>query len=1295
MLRPDDDPTGREAPEDPPAPDREDTMALVFDFTQELLEDQERGAVRPLSEYLRRYPGADAEIAAEFLELTGEGRDVGAEVEEGAEDEDDGERRMGKYRLLRRLGAGGQGEVWLARDDALQRQVALKLLSALFITDDKLGRFRREAESIARLEHPGLAQVHDADMGASPPFIAMRFVDGVDLRASLAARREVLEGNGRIDTILPWVPARRQELIPVLRFFERAARALHAAHEAGVLHRDVKPGNIMVTPDGRPVLLDFGLARDGAEREGDVALTREGDVFGTLAYMAPEQLRGHAVGPGADVFGLGATMFEALTGELPVAGSNPAELAAAIASGQRRDPRDLNPALTRDVAVVLETALEPSVERRYRAALELAEDLRRIAEYEPIQARPPGLLLRFQRWCRRETRLALAIVGTLLALVAGLVAALILLHDIRTLYGENVAQQWIAEIPSVQEKTPAGALALGLYAVELEDGWRSRSALVSPLLDLTLGRQHRLSSPRPGELAFLDPTTFVLAGPGGEVSLRSAEFGPMEGQPPPPLVDVGSPARCVAVDPRTGSAVVGTLDGRVVVLDAGTLETRFELTLGKSNVTDVACRDGVAVVATFAEGVRAIDLARGDVVGSWTSDLAAKGVNVVRFAGGEGAPRVCATSRAFHGRAGAMDGVVVLAVPSLEELAVLGAGAAVRDMDVALAVPRAAAVNLRGEVRLFDLEALVELAPEGLGSGAPLFTLNRGKGASIAVAPDGGRLAVGADVEDVRRQEAARAGAYGADWSVDPEPEWAVVLVDVAGSPGATRAGAARVQAVRAVRGVRNAVDLAFSPDGTRVATAAGFSTAVHVIEAGTGEVLHEHRDLNRYTDVVWSPDGSAIASLGIKGTVDVYRDRQDHRAFRFGRLSPARGPSGAAPLVFAAFTASGERAVLCDAAGRAGLFETPEAKAAGSRDPAPGALVRTFHLPPPGPAPGEAPGTSRVAVASEAPLAVWCGRGGAHQVIATDTGATLAATAGRESIAELPRGFRGTPRDLAVTSLADARWRAAALDADGALYVLEESRAPVRVVGPSGETFELVELRPGTGEAFVCTAAGQVFRAVIDGGGATLAPLVTIAEADPGSPAVTQVRDLRLTPDGSRLALASNRYHVALWSLQDGTLEPRVGAPLMRRRVIPGPDGVIVSAARGPGSVEVILAGGPGGDGSVRPPVKHDGLIRAVALGPGGELAATAGEDGTVIVFRTRTGEMVQRPSVLGGPVRAIDVHGRGDAARILAAGEGGACLWPVGALELAKEVAPRLIGNYERSLPVEDAAAVLSGEQ
>ena len=381
------------------------SAAAVFDFVSAYHAELEAGRTRTLAEWLARHPGHEAAVAREWLALH-----ESAPQREGHERSD--ERLLGHYRLLGELGRGGQGAVFLAEDTRIARRVALKVLGGHFdlVSEERRRRLRREAEVIARLEHPGICTILEAQIEGDTPWLAMRFVEGRTLAAVLT------EARGGADA--PRKPAAIREQ---LSYFERAARALHAAHEAGVVHRDVKPGNLMVTPQGNPVLLDFGLAREQGPA-GISELTQAGDVFGTPAYMAPEQLElgSSELDRRCDVYSLGAALYEALTLHQPFEARTRPELYLAIARRPLTDPRAHNPALPAELAVVLQTALEKDRARRYPTALELAEDLRRIREYEPIHARPASLGLRFSRWIQRNPVLA-ATVG---ALAIGLSVAL-------------------------------------------------------------------------------------------------------------------------------------------------------------------------------------------------------------------------------------------------------------------------------------------------------------------------------------------------------------------------------------------------------------------------------------------------------------------------------------------------------------------------------------------------------------------------------------------------------------------------------------------------------------------------------------------------------------------------------------------------------------------------------------------------------------------------------------------------------------------------------------------------------
>jgi len=322
---------------------------------------------------------------------------------------------LGPYRLLEELGRGGQAVVHLAEDTRLGRRVALKLLTGLGpLSETAMRRFKREAEVASRLDHPGICAVFDAGVEKGTPYIAMQHVDGTTLADRFDASRKEGESTTGSTT--------RSEIQDLIHLVEKAARALHAAHEAGIVHRDVKPGNIMVTPGGDPVLLDFGLA--AGEDSGLVTLTATGDAPGTLAYMSPEQLAEKPVqlDRRTDVYSLGVTLYEGLTRRRPFRAETREAMYQAIQYATPENPRRLNPHLSRDLKAVLETALEKDRNRRYQTALDFAEDLRRVREMEPVAARPPGAFGRTLRWARRRPmRAALVVVAVLgIPLITGL-----------------------------------------------------------------------------------------------------------------------------------------------------------------------------------------------------------------------------------------------------------------------------------------------------------------------------------------------------------------------------------------------------------------------------------------------------------------------------------------------------------------------------------------------------------------------------------------------------------------------------------------------------------------------------------------------------------------------------------------------------------------------------------------------------------------------------------------------------------------------------------------------------------
>jgi serine/threonine-protein kinase len=301
------------------------------------------------------------------------------------------------YALGRVLGQGGMGVVYLAEQVRLKRPVALKMLHLSGPgAEEELARFRSEAEAIARLQHVNIVQVHEAGEHQGRPFLAMELVEGGSLAQRLA------------DAPLP--AAQSAKLIEAL------AGAVHHAHQRGVLHRDIKPANVLLLADGTPKLTDFGLAR---RLDVEVGVTPTGHVLGTPGYMAPEQARGSKeVGPAADVYALGAVLYECLTGKPPFKGATAYETVLQVIQDDPVPPRRLRPAVPRDLETVCLKCLEKAPGRRYPSAEELAADLRRFHEGRPVAARPLGPVGRSVRWARRRPAAAALVVLAVAAALA-------------------------------------------------------------------------------------------------------------------------------------------------------------------------------------------------------------------------------------------------------------------------------------------------------------------------------------------------------------------------------------------------------------------------------------------------------------------------------------------------------------------------------------------------------------------------------------------------------------------------------------------------------------------------------------------------------------------------------------------------------------------------------------------------------------------------------------------------------------------------------------------------------------
>ena len=315
-------------------------------------------------------------------------------------------RAFGGYELFEELARGGMGIVFKARQTRINRVVALKVMAAgQFAAPDFVERFRTEAEAVASLDDPHIVPIYEVGECEGQPFFSMRFVEVGSLALRISNR--ALAGTIR-------------EAVELLR---KLAWAVHHAHQRGILHRDVKPGNILLDAKGEPHLTDFGLAK---LVEKDSTLTRTMAMLGTPSYMSPEQARGGAkqLTTAVDVYGLGAVFYELLTGRPPFAGGTTMETVRQVLEQEPVRPRGLIPSVDRDLETICLKCLEKNPARRYGSAEALAEDLQRWLNHEPILARRSTLPERVVKWMRRNPKVAALTVLLHVVFVVGLAGIL-------------------------------------------------------------------------------------------------------------------------------------------------------------------------------------------------------------------------------------------------------------------------------------------------------------------------------------------------------------------------------------------------------------------------------------------------------------------------------------------------------------------------------------------------------------------------------------------------------------------------------------------------------------------------------------------------------------------------------------------------------------------------------------------------------------------------------------------------------------------------------------------------------
>jgi beta-lactam-binding protein with PASTA domain/predicted Ser/Thr protein kinase len=299
----------------------------------------------------------------------------------------------GRYRVQRKLGAGGMADVYLAEDQELGRRVAIKILNGRHANDDQfIERFRREAKNAAALNHPNIVSIYDRGEAEDTYYIAMEFLDGRTLKELIVGR-----GAAPINVAIEYA----RQILSALRF----------AHRHGIVHRDIKPHNVMVDGEGRVKVTDFGIARAGTSQ-----MTEAGSIVGTAQYLSPEQARGGEVDPRSDLYSLGVVLYELLTGKTPFDGETPVEIAMKHLSNAPKPPSKLRPDVPRELDMVVLRALAKNPDERYQSADEMEADLERVARGARVAATTVDTATQVLR--RPETAAAAATAATAATMIA-------------------------------------------------------------------------------------------------------------------------------------------------------------------------------------------------------------------------------------------------------------------------------------------------------------------------------------------------------------------------------------------------------------------------------------------------------------------------------------------------------------------------------------------------------------------------------------------------------------------------------------------------------------------------------------------------------------------------------------------------------------------------------------------------------------------------------------------------------------------------------------------------------------
>jgi WD40 repeat protein len=808
-------------------------------------------------------------------------------------------RAFGDYEDLEEIARGGMGVVFRARQVSANRRVALKMiLSGQFASADDVKRFHIEAEAAANLDHPNIVPIYEVGEEDGQNFFSMKLVEGGSVAAQVGRFAHDPRGAARL--------------------IATTARAVHHAHQRGILHRDLKPGNVLLDADGQPYVTDFGLAK---RIEGDSQLTHSGAIVGTPSYMAPEQVGAKkALTTAADVYALGAILYELLTGQPPFRAVTPLDTLLLVLEKEADAPRKLNPRIDRDLETICLKCLEKEPGRRYESAAALADDLERWLRGEPVRARRTGVVERTWKWARRRPGLA-ALTGGIAAclllsvlLGAGYVITGLHLEEAEAARATEARLRGEADAArdSAEHERGRAEVALNINRVmraqfewkenevaraeqllddcpeELRDWeWRyvkrlCHSELLSfkghtrPILDVSFSPDgRRLAGACQGPVRVWDPVTgeVLLTIEGGANAAKGICFSP-DGK----LLAGACYGRTATAGQLATAMVWNAANGRELRALRGEVHSDYgkdprerlllEMLQGMSKTENKTRVLGTSAVCFSPDGGRLAGACHDGTVRVWN---AATGQEVFARKGhAVGVSSVCFSPDGTRLASASLDSSVKLwdAATGREERTFRGHTGDVTCVRFSPDGKRLASSSADYTVKLWDAATGQEVVS---------FRGHIGEVTCVCFSPDGKRLASASVDRSVKvwetatgREERTFRGHTGQVTSVRFSPDGKRLA-------SASEDGTVKVwdpatdQEARILRGHTNMVEcVSFSHDGKRLASACGDGT-VRVWDATTGQEALTLRGLGPVRSVSSSRDGRRLACACADGTVRVW----------------------------------------------------------------------------------------------------------------------------------------------------------------------------------------------------------------------------------------------------------------------------------------------------------------------------------------------------------------------------------------------------------------------------------------